>query len=399
MTVTATLANNKKEDSKNQKGNLALNHKKLGLYKASSQIFGISSPTSALSLSTKNSIVETEYFKEKITEKNKDEKPENNGLDGKYISLTVEARLPPKSGFIKKDSRRALYVQNQYKDAHQREPERKNKSVRRNRTERMKSAHSSNRTKDQKDEKKPTKPKNFGMKYTTSRVMPKICGSTGSFKTKPINPNRTKIMGMINKIDCYEQDNISTNKITIKKDNHGCYQQNYGPLLNKMPDVNKSSFIETNNSKLQMEVNDSISVPHEIDTRNKLNQPTSSSNYNNGSGLSGQHTTISEGKTIDQDRIQKLEQGAKDYLDSLNNANQNPSKNQINDKLKRGKSCDTRRGRQSRNMERKQNETSLVNTEGQSVNSKNIDSQVFNAYDTQNKDTTLNHNSSRNFEK
>lgn len=201
----------------------------------------------------------------------------------------------------------------------------------------MKSAHSSNRTKDQKDVKMPAKPKNFGMKYTTSRVMPKICGSTGSFKTKPTNPNRTKIMKMINKIDCYDQDNINTNQIMIAKGNNGCYQQNYGPLLNKVPDVNKSSFIEMNNSKLQMEVNDNLSVPHEIETRNKLNQPTSSSNYKNGSGFSGQDTTISEGK-IDNDRVQKLEKGAKDYLDSLNTANQTSSKNPNNDKLKRGKS-------------------------------------------------------------
>lgn len=50
-------------------------------------------------------------------------------------------------------------------------------------------------------------------------------------------------------------------------------------------------------------------------------------------------------------------------------------------------------------MERKQNESSLVNTHGQSVNSKDIDNQVYNAYDTQNKNLTLNNDSSRNFEK
>jgi hypothetical protein len=50
-----------------------------------------------------------------------------------------------------------------------------------------------------------------------------------------------------------------------------------------------------------------------IDTRNRLNAWSSTSNYYLGSGLSCKNTTISD-KNSEQDRVQRLEQEAQEYF-------------------------------------------------------------------------------------
>ena len=65
LTVTATLAKNAKRDSAKKEVNNPNKPKRLGLYKTSSQIFDRVTPFPTQSLSTKNSVVETEYFNDK----------------------------------------------------------------------------------------------------------------------------------------------------------------------------------------------------------------------------------------------------------------------------------------------------------------------------------------------
>jgi hypothetical protein len=261
--------------------------------------------------------------------------------------------------------------------------------VRRNRKERMKSVHSANRTKIIKANKNP---QNMGLKYTTSRVMPKIYGPfDNSLKTKSNNLGRNKIMGIINLLETFDHTYI--NEIHTKDNLAGC--SSYGPLLNKKLNNHKGSFIEMNNDKLQMGGNEVTLDHNEINIKDKIEKPTLSSNHKNGSGFSGQNTTGSD-KASDQDRVLKLEQGASEYFVSLSKAKPNTLNTPVNDKYKRGQSYDNRRGRQSRNMERKKKETSLVNTHDQSDNSKNTENQKNTANNAKNQVPTLHHNSSKN---
>mmetsp|Transcript_10956 Transcript_10956/g.9688 ORF Transcript_10956/g.9688 Transcript_10956/m.9688 type:complete len:93 (+) Transcript_10956:150-428(+) len=77
-------------------------------------------------------------------------------------------------------------------------------------------------------------------------------------------------------------------------------------------------------------------------------QESMGNNYYLGCGLSARNTTVSD-KNSDPERITKIDNKAAVYYLHKNDQ----EGNQASDKLKRGRSADNRRGRESRNLERK----------------------------------------------
>jgi site-specific DNA-cytosine methylase len=181
----------------------AVKQKKPALYKASSQILD-SENTGTLNFNRKDS-----GKPDMDSARKADLKPhqiETNYLDGEMVTLTIETRLPPKTANTSKEARVGM----QNRQSHARGGQKgQNKSMRRNRKERLASAHSQKRLETSQQPK--VKPKHFGMKQATSRVKPKICGNNESFTTKNGVKGSEKIKDMLNQIDNLDTGITSTN--------------------------------------------------------------------------------------------------------------------------------------------------------------------------------------------
>ena len=178
----------------------AVKGKKPALYKASSQILD-SENTGMLNFNRKDSEKPDTEMPEKAGLK--PTKIETNYLDGEMVTLTIETRLPPKATNGAKEPRVGM----QDRQSHNRGGH--NKSVRRNRKERLASAHSQKRVETSQQPK--VKTRHFGMKQATSRVKPKICGNNESFTTKNGVKGSEKIKDMLNQIDNLDTGVTSTN--------------------------------------------------------------------------------------------------------------------------------------------------------------------------------------------
>lgn len=304
----------------------AVKNKKLGFYKASSQMWDSDSPTNSKNLlSRRISVTHRNEEKSVVVTRLKwrlGTQPDTCHIEEVDEDKVTEKRVKAKD---KAEGETEARIPNQMKPGEGRENKSNNKSARRNRKERLKSAHSSQRLDQTEPKEVKQKPKSFAMKNTACKVIPKVYGcSNESFQNQNKGSGKTKIKDMLSQIDNVDLNTSSTVKSQVPFPNRKEYTVNrvesyasYGPLLTSKPIMGKGSFIETDNSKLQVE--NSMSQNHlkvataGIDTRNRLNAWSSTSNYYLGSGLSCKNTTISD-KNSEQDRVQRLEQEAQEYF-------------------------------------------------------------------------------------
>jgi hypothetical protein len=259
------------------------------------------------------------------------------------------------------------------KQAHQREVHAQNKSNRRNRKERLKSAHSSQRENQTQNES--SKPKSFTMKKIISKVVPKIYGTSGEkFQTLSYESGKSKIQNMLEQISSVQVEDLKKESLQGQSKPEG--YSLYGPLLKRKPFKGKSSFIDTDKAKLTMNhvysSNDLKIENLQIETRNWLNTGTGTTSAYFESVFSGKNTTAS-GENSEQDKIkfrENIDTDAENLKNDLyfksNKGTDENSSSQNN--IKRGKSWDNRRGRKSRNLERRMMQNSSSKLKPQDSN-------------------------------
>lgn len=245
----------------------------------------------------------------------------------------------------------------------------KNKSVRRNREERLRSANSSKRQ--QQTEKSQTKPttlahknKFSGLKNATNRVMPKVCGSSSNIVRHGQRSNN-----MMQKKLNLDNSGMASGQNFTTFDNNVSIEINagreppvpfpsrkqfntrssnktnvYNSLNGDKASSIKNSFIESKVAKGSSGGNPDSKFElsnQNQDTRNFGPQVVSSSQ-----GLSNKNTTTSDMNSDVSNANFIMANSAYPTISA---------KFDKKERVPRGKSVDTRRGRQSRNLERSQN--------------------------------------------
>lgn len=190
--------------------------------------------------------------------------------------------------------------------------------MRRNREERLKSAHSSKRNgKQPVDDQNPNNhTKYLSTKTSTNRIAPKVYGKTDrtdKYKSKALGQG--KINEMLNQKDSVDLQNKKSTQLQIPYPDNKDYLKPqdchsfYGPLLTSKTFKHKNSFIEIDNSGLHMSDNSDNQQESKINpestktnTKNiKISNSGTKSSYFFKTGLSCKNTTISD-KNSDHDK-------------------------------------------------------------------------------------------------
>ena len=188
------------------------------------------------------------------------------------------------------------------------------------------------------------------MKNVTSRIYSKIPGTSAEFlKSQSSNLSKNRITKIVvnTELSGLNRNNSLNSQVPFPwskeylnlKEN----QSLYGPLALRKPLSTKSSFVELDTSKLQINTIEIQSkfkqVRENVDTRNIFKDSHTNSDYFQGTWMSWKTTNTSE-NTAEPDKNFKAEGDINEYfswLQCCNNNYQSRNNNQNEESLKRGK--------------------------------------------------------------